>query len=274
MAIPASLYTLANSLQYIALSHLEPASFQVTYQLKLLWLALFGLLLLQRSIPPRRWATIVFLAIGIALVQFLKSAPEDASLQDDHAHFSYPRSLEEWKKMGRAAALNLRKRSATYEGIEEDLLDHPHFNITLGLVATLGSCMASAFASSYFEKALRDSPSPASIWVRNVQLAVYSIFPALFIGVVFLDGEKVANQGFFNGYNWAAWSTILIQSLGGIGAAISITDPDRFARNYASALSILLSVFTSIWFFDLKLTSNVSSNHRCLGELTFTTQLN
>jgi len=89
-----------------------------------------------------------------------------------------------------------------------------------------------------------------------VQLAVYSIFPALFIGVVFLDGEKVANQGFFNGYNWAAWSTIIIQSLGGIGAAISITDPDRFARNYASALSILLSVFTSIWFFDLKLTSN------------------
>jgi UDP-sugar transporter A1/2/3 len=32
-------------------------------------------------------------------------------------------------------------------------------------------------------------------------------------------GERIAEDGFFQGYNWAVWSTIIIQALGGIVSA-------------------------------------------------------
>ncbi|KKA23061.1 Udp-galactose transporter [Rasamsonia emersonii CBS 393.64] len=257
LAIPASLYTLANSLQYIALSNLEAATFQVTYQLKLVSTTLFSLFLLRRSISPRKWAILLLLVAGIALVQLPDSPSDPISIRDKRAHLNFPRSLEEWKRMEGAAAANLQKRSATYEGIQEDLLlEHPTLNGAVGLLATIGACVASGFATVYFEKVLKDSTTPTSLWIRNVQLAIYSIFPALFIGVIFFDGEKIANQGFFDGYNWAVWSTITIQALGGIAAAFSITYADRIAKNLATGVSIILSTLASVWLFDLQLTAN------------------
>jgi UDP-sugar transporter A1/2/3 len=266
LAIPASLFTLANSLQYIALSNLEAATFQVTYQLKLLSTAFFGLFLLRRSLSPRKWALLLLLVAGIALVQLPGNPSDPMSLRDERAHSNFPRSLEEWLQAKRAAAPNLHKRSATYEGIQDDLLlDHPPLNGTIGLLATIGACVASGLATVYFEKVLKESTTPTSLWIRNVQLAVYSIFPALFIGVIFFDGEKIANQGFFDGYNWAVWSTITIQALGGIAAAFSITYADRIAKNSATAVSIILSTLTSLWFFDLQLTANVNASFLIFG---------
>jgi solute carrier family 35 (UDP-sugar transporter), member A1/2/3 len=127
LAIPASLYTLANSLQYIGLSNLEAATFQATYQLKILTKAVFGLVLLRRSIPLRRWATLFLLVVGVSLVILAIVNSQQTSLGDDSMHLYFPRSLEEWKRVRGAAAINLHKRSATYEGIQEDmLLEHPH----------------------------------------------------------------------------------------------------------------------------------------------------
>ncbi|KAH1476407.1 hypothetical protein KXX06_005656, partial [Aspergillus fumigatus] len=67
LAIPASLYTLANSLQYIALSNLQAANFQVMYQLKLLVGSICGLVLLKRAIPLRKWGFLILLLVGVYL---------------------------------------------------------------------------------------------------------------------------------------------------------------------------------------------------------------
>ncbi|RAH84442.1 putative UDP-galactose transporter [Aspergillus japonicus CBS 114.51] len=255
LAIPACLYTLANSLQYIALSNLQAATFQVSYQLKLLVTAIFSLFVFRRSISLRKWGLLVLLVIGVALVQMPNASVDEAHF-DEAAHLSFPRSLEEWKaaKLGRE---NLHKRSATYEGIEEDILTaNPRLNGTIGLLATVGACVASGLAGVYFEKVIQDSAKTTSLWVRNVQLAVYSIFPALFIGVVFLDGEKVAANGFFDGYNWAVWSTVIVQALGGIATSFCIGYAYRDAKNIATAASIVLTTLASTWLFEFELTAN------------------
>ncbi|KAF4214148.1 hypothetical protein CNMCM8980_003734 [Aspergillus fumigatiaffinis] len=256
LAIPASLYTLANSLQYIALSNLQAANFQVTYQLKLLVGSIFGLVLLKRAIPLRKWGFLILLLVGVYLVQMPDGATDEISLDHDAVHHSFPRSFEEWKAV-RGKRANLHKRSATYEGIEEDLLTAmPRLNSTVGLLATIGACVASGLAGVYFEKVLKDSVKTTSLWVRNVQLSVYSLFPALFIGVVFLDGEKVAANGFFEGYNWVVWSTIVIQAIGGITTSFCISHAYKDARNVATAISIVLSTLGSVWLFGFELTGN------------------
>lgn len=255
LAIPASLYTLANSLQYIGLSNLQASTFQVTYQLKLLVSAIFGIIVLRRSVPPRKWAILLLLLVGVAFVQISDSSrSEGMSPQDEGTHLSFPRTLEEWKVI-KGAAGKLRKRSATYEGIEEDMMTiFPQLNSMVGLLATIGACAASALAGVYFEKVLKDSPAPTSLWVRNVQLAIYSIFPALFIGVVSLDGEKIGTDGFFQGYNWAVWLSIAVQAIGGVAAAFCVGNA---SKGLATATSIVLSTLGSMWLFEFKLTSDV-----------------
>ena len=259
LAIPASLGVISNSLQYIALSNMRAATFQITNQLQFLFTAIFGVMLLRRSIAPRKWGLLLLLVVGVALVQIPDSNSEQMSIHDESASIHFPRSLEEWKAV-KGASGNLHKRSATYEGIEEDIQTaDPRFNLALGLLAVIGAALASGLGGIYFERVLKDSSSTISLWVRNVQLAVYSVFPAFCIGVVFRDGDKIATDGFFQGYNWAVWSTILTQALGGIISTFVISHTQRDATTLATTASIILSIVGTIWLFDFELTASVCS---------------
>ena len=257
LAVPAGLGVLSNSLQYIALSNMRAATFQATIQLQFLTSAIFGVILLRRGISPRKWGLLFLLLVGVALVQVPDANSEKMSLQDKGSSTHFPRSLEEWKAvMGPTG--NLYKRSATYEGIEEDIQTaDPRFNLVVGLLAVIGAAITTGFGVTYFEKVLKDSSSSISLWVRNVQLAIYSVFPALCIGVVFRDGDTIATDGFFQGYNWAVWSTIFIQALGGIISTFVIGHTQRDVSSVATTASIVLSIIGSIWIFDFELTATV-----------------
>lgn len=258
LVIPACLYTLANSLQYIALSNLQAATFQATYQLKMIVSAIFGLLLLKRSVSPRKWGLLLLLLVGVCLVQMPDGSSDVASLGDEAAQHAFPRSFEEWKA-AKSHHGGLHKRSATYEGIEEDLQTaNPRMNGAIGLLATVGASVASGLAGIYFEKVLKDSAKMTSLWIRNVQLAVYSVFPALFIGVIFLDGEKISSNGVFAGYNWTVWSSIVVQAVVGLTTSFCIRYAHRDMRNVATATSIIFTTLGSSLFFDMELSSTVS----------------
>lgn len=270
LAIPASLYTLSNSLQYVALSNMQSATFQTTYQLKLVVTAFFGMVFLRRSVALRKWGILLALVLGVGLVQMPDGSSDEISLQDEAAHLKFPRSLEEWNAV-KGYGGNIHKRSATYEGIEEDMLTaFPRMNPTVGLLATVGACVASGLAGVYFEKVLKDSVASTSLWIRNVQLAIYSLFPALFIGVMFFEGEAVAANGFFQGYNWAVWAVAVVQALGGIMAAFTISSAQAVPKSTATATSIILSVIGSIWLFDFEVTGNVRSRTLVLQAIGLT----
>ena len=261
LAIPASLYVMQNSLQYIAISNLDSATFQVTYQLKILPTAIFSVFILGRRLAARQWVALALLMVGVAIVQIPASDPALAPFSGPHSKFYFPRSLNAWRRIGGSAEAALVKRSATYEGIQEDEgLLHPQMNAALGLAAAISGCIVSAGASVYFEKILKDSNTSASLWIRNVQLAFYSLFPAFSV-VMFADGEEIAHHGFFVGYNGFVWTTIAFQSLGGILVSLCVKYADNIAKSFAMGISILISLCASVWFFEFSVTVNVSFKH-------------
>lgn len=154
---------------------------------------------------------------------------------------------------------HLKKRSATYEGIEEDelALDTPGVDASAGLFAVAAVCICSGLAGVYFEKVIKEAPKMTSMWVRNVQLSMYSLFPAFFIGIIFLDGENVAKYGFFAGYNWIVVLSIIIQTFGGIVAAFCIFYADNITKNFAVSISMVLSSLASFVFFDFSMSKHV-----------------
>ncbi|TGZ84272.1 nucleotide-sugar transporter [Ascodesmis nigricans] len=230
LSIPAFLYVVQNRLQYLAVSNLDAATFQVTYQLKILTTALFSVTMLHRRLSHLQWLALVLLTAGIAIVQLPTSSPSEAK----HT-----------------------KRSGSYEGIHADRGSgqetEPEMNATVGLIAVIVACMLSGLAGVYFEKVLKTSS--ATLWIRNIQLSLYSLLPAA-LGVVLMDGAEVAKRGFFDGYNAVVWTTVIFQASGGIIVALCVKFADNILKNFATSISILISFVASVYFFDFNVTLN------------------
>lgn len=118
MLIPSGLYALQNNLLYIALSNLEAATFQVTYQLKILSTAAFSVVLLGRSLNRDKWLALILLMLGVTLVQMESVTTSSKEVED-------------------AGIIGQRP--------------------IVGLLAVLTSCVSSGFAGCYFEKILKTS---------------------------------------------------------------------------------------------------------------------
>ncbi|ORX89127.1 nucleotide-sugar transporter [Basidiobolus meristosporus CBS 931.73] len=208
LMIPAGLYTLQNNLQYVAVTLLDAATFQVTYQLKILTTALCTVIILRRSLSMKKWLALVLLTIGVVLVQFPTKTSESTEDKSNQR--------------------------------------------LLGLITVVCACMISGLAGVYFEKILKGTR--ASIWVRNIQLSFFSLFPAVFLGVLWMDGDSVINNGFWYGYNIYTVMAIACQACGGIIVAIVVKYADNILKGFATSISIIVSSIFSIYLFDFHIT--------------------
>ncbi|KAG8686721.1 hypothetical protein FRC08_012352 [Ceratobasidium sp. 394] len=239
LSIPAILYVIQNNLQFVAASNLDVATFQVTYQMKILTTAAFSVMLLRKRLSKAKWAALFFLAVGVGIVQIQSTAPakEVAATHVD--------------PVAEAAA----EAAATQAHKVVDQVKHA-MNPLKGFAAVSAACITSGLAGVYFEMVLKGSQ--ADLWVRNVQLSLFSLLPAL-VPIIFnnarasTDGRSFPFSLFANFSGWA-WATVLTQVFGGLITAVVIKYSDNIMKGFATSLSIVLSFLASVALFDFRIT--------------------
>ncbi|PHZ15721.1 nucleotide-sugar transporter [Rhizopus microsporus ATCC 52813] len=236
LAFPAGLYLIQNNLQYVAASNLDAATFQVTYQLKILTTAFFTVMILKRNLSKLKWIALAILTVGIALVNL----PKNAST----AFISYITG-----------------------------------NSSIGILAVLAACLLSGLAGVYFEKILKaptKQPQPLAtedeeenkktlyqedddeeenasrnqLWIRNIQMSLFSVVLGLIFVVTLQDGATIAEKGFFVNYTALTWIVIAIQAFGGLIVALVVKYADNILKGFATSISIILSSIISVWLFN------------------------
>ncbi|KAJ2913444.1 hypothetical protein MD484_g6965, partial [Candolleomyces efflorescens] len=189
--------------------------------MKILTTAVFSAILLRKRLSSTQWLSLCFLAIGVGIVQI------QAGVQ---AHTS----LGFGTKSGSSSPMNPLK----------------------GLSAVTAACFTSGLAGVYFEMMLKNSKT--NLWVRNVQLSLFSILPA-FLPIIFSYRSQATQTpeatflpNLFANFTPLAWATILVQVLGGLITAVVIKYADNILKGFATSLSIILSFVASVALFHFR----------------------
>ncbi|ORX35721.1 nucleotide-sugar transporter-domain-containing protein [Kockovaella imperatae] len=246
LSVPAILYVIQNNLQYVAASNLDVATFQVTYQMKILTTAFFSVLMLNKRLSRTKWAALVLLALGVGIVQIQSSSAPSHQPAD--------------------SGIRLEKVAGA---LRSDIPEPPVQTLTRvmhpfrGFLAVTLACMTSGLAGVYFEFILKASsgtgPAP-DLWVRNTQLSLFSLLPAL-VPILFTtkgpEGagyvERVMSK--FSNFNGWAMGTVLTQTFGGLITAVVIRYSDNIMKGFATSLSIVISFLASVMLFAYPITA-------------------
>ncbi|KAJ2998492.1 hypothetical protein HDV02_004500 [Globomyces sp. JEL0801] len=174
MMVPAVLYFVQNLINFVAISNLDAATFQVTAQLKLPITAIFSVMILKTHLSKTKWTSLFAIMCGIVMVTLAESG----------------------------------------------LVQHESENRSLGFMAVVSATMLSGFTAIWFEAALKGKT--ISLFVRNIQLSLFSIIPGFFFAICYVDGAQIIEDGFFQGYSVWTWIAIANQALGGLTCAVVV----------------------------------------------------
>ena len=109
-----------------------------------------------------------------------------------------------------------------------------------GLLAMVGLCMLSGFAGALMERLLKDRSRSASLWMRNLQLALFSL-PLAAALVPLADAEALRTHGPLVGLNrWAA-AVVVLGASGGVMVSVVFAYADVMLKSFAVGLSVALS---------------------------------
>lgn len=236
VAVPSFVYYIQNNLIYIGSEHLDAATSQVTYQLKILTTAIFSVTMLNKKLSKLQWAALVVLFIGVALIETVAVANHG-----DHG----------------AKPLASSSNMTAHQGVGYDKTrTRHHEKPVIGLIAILVACCLSGFAGVYFEKILKNTAN-VSLWIRNIQLSVVAI-PIGMLQLVYqiikseLDGT--VTNGLFYGFTPIAWLCIVLQAQGGLLVALVVKFANNILKGFATSLAIVISTVASMVLFDFELT--------------------
>lgn len=120
-------------------------------------------------------------------------------------------------------------------------------NWLIGMVSCCISGLSSAFAGVYFEKYVKKSNSP-NLWIRNIQLSVFGV-PFSGSLAVLKDGAAIREYGWLQGFSASTWTVVALQVFGGLVTGMVVKYCDNVIKNFAIAVSVILTVLIAIPLF-------------------------
>jgi UDP-sugar transporter A1/2/3 len=238
VAVPSFIYYIQNNLLYVGSTHLDAATCQVTYQLKILTTALFSVTMLNKKLTRLQWISLVALFAGVALIEAVAVANNDNTmrLSEDSAPDAFNNSDFDYDEEMRP--------------VEKDSSHHD--KPLIGFVAILIACCMSGFAGVYFEKILKNTAN-VSLWIRNIQLSVVAI-PIGIAQVLLTEHEQIFSKGLLYGFTPLAWVCIILQAQGGLLVALVVKFANNILKGFATSMAIVISTVASVVLFDFELT--------------------
>lgn len=233
VAVPSFIYYIQNNLLYIGSTHLDAATSQVTYQLKILTTAIFSVVMLNKKLSKIQWLSLLILFAGVALIETVAVGNHSTSSSGD-TETTLPMDPEVVEEASEQHSQKRKERPM------------------LGFIAILIACCLSGFAGVYFEKILKNT-AHISLWIRNIQLAVVAI-PIGLIQMLVIDNEHIFTKGAFHGFTPLAWLCIILQAQGGLLVAVVVKFANNILKGFATSMAIVISTVASMFLFDFNLT--------------------
>jgi len=244
-AVPAIAYTLQGNLLFVATANLETPTFQVTYQTKTLFTALFSVILLRRRLVVSQWLALLLLFCGtIAVSDLGRGVPGNGKSMDN---MSSPPPLHHKGK-----------------NVTDPPPHHLRENAALGLTAVVIAALLSSASSVYFEMMLKQEPMHSfrddsglhsggdlSLWVRNIQLGLFALPLAAFCSA-YQDGRHIQRVGALAGFDHIVWSVVVVNGLGGLLVAATMKYADNIVKCFATALAIVVGAILSVPIFGFE----------------------
>ena len=218
MAVPATLYSIQMSLEYIALGSIDAAVFSVLVQTKLLATAGCSVLIMGKRIKKVQLISLVLLMIGVML----------CNMKDN------TESLESSKK-GIFATLGIAACSGFAAVYTEKVIKAKR------------PCNDQLPSS-------HDNPSKEKYGLAytQVQLAIVSlVIMGLYCSV--MEMNQILEKGLWYGFNGPASLSIFVSALGGLIVAAVLKFADAVLKGYATAISVILTGVLSMVLFGTNL---------------------
>lgn len=214
MGVPAICYTIQKNLSLYAISQLSPAVYQILLQSKVLTTALFSYLIMQKEFRLNQKLSLIILFVGLSLVEL--------SLITDNT--APPRSVE---------------------------------GFLVGSIAAFLACILSGFTAVYIEYTIkkmgRTEQRSYTVWVRNLQLAIFGILASI-LAVFVWDKQAINTHGIFSGFNGIVWALIFTGSFGGLLVSLVVKYSDNVLRTFATSVAVIAAGILSQFIFDIKIT--------------------
>lgn len=256
--------------------------------------ALCSVLMLGRALSRLQWGSIALLSLGVGIVQLASSAADAKYHVHTHAAApAAPGSVHDLPAAGGPAAAAVAGARLLARHVADAVAGEPAgMNQLLGLVAVVLACLSSGFSGVYFEKVLKKKvsapppqpispseeyasptsstalqppivlavpPRKAGLWVRNIQLSLFSLLVGS--GIYLLSAPSGAGTlspaVFFEGFTGIVYCVVGLQITGGLLAAIVIQYADNIAKSFSASVSIILSFAASVWLFNYHLNAGV-----------------
>lgn len=214
LAVPALCYTAQNNMLFLAAGCLSAVVMQAITQTKTLWAAVFSIALLGRKFSALDWLSFVILVMAVVTVQV--NSPESIM---KHAQQSDDADAAESTSM---------------------------FSLRLfGTLAAVFAAVLSGFAGVFLE--LMYTKKGASLWLRNVQLCLFTIpIQSVVLMQQIASGNVI---GLFDGFHLSTWGVIGIQIAGGLITAQVIKYAGNMPKTFAAALGLVCTSVMSIPMF-------------------------